>query len=50
MNVARGISVNNLGVQSLNFYSLFEQSVKEKWKPFCKYVLIKKSRKIMEAE
>lgn len=30
MNVVRGISVNNLVVQSLNFYSLFEQSVKEK--------------------
>ena len=30
MNEVRGISVNKLGVQSLNFYSLFEQSVKEK--------------------
>jgi len=30
MNVVGRIAVNNLGVQSLNFYSLFEQSVEEK--------------------
>jgi hypothetical protein len=52
MNVVRGISVNNLGVQSLKSYSLFEQSEEEKWKLFCKYILIKKRacRKIMDAE
>jgi hypothetical protein len=30
MNVVRGISVNNLGVQSLKFYSLFVKSAEEK--------------------
>jgi hypothetical protein len=42
MNVVRGIVVNKPGVQSMNFYSLFEQSVEEKWKLVCKYVLVKK--------